>query len=106
MKKPTKAIISILLSAAMLCTGVQSALITGRHYEVYADAGQTETKSVDTLQDAVTVTKPADFLSALNQPKANIIVDGILTISNGADATGKMYPVTIRTFTICLCRWF
>ncbi len=53
-------------------------------------------KSIKSYADIDTiVATPEAFLTALEEGKTNIVVSGIITIDNGADADGKMYPVYI-----------
>ena len=41
------------------------------------------------------VTTKEQFLTAISEKKNNIVVNGSIVVENGADSTGKMYPVYI-----------
>ena len=53
-----------------------------------------------TENTGATVTTKEEFLAALEQKKSPIIVNGVISADNGADATGKMYPVYIPEGTV------
>lgn len=46
-------------------------------------------------QDEAIVTSPSEFQDALNQGKSVITVNGLITIGNKAEESGRMLPVTI-----------
>ena len=69
--------LSVLLIAAMFLGVVQSPMIAHGS------------------QDEAIVTSPSEFQDALNQGKSVITVNGLITIGNKAEESGRMLPVTI-----------
>ncbi len=69
--------LSVLLIAAMFLGVVQSPMIAHGS------------------QDEAIVTSPNEFQDALNQGKSVITVNGLITIGNKAEESGRMLPVTI-----------
>ena len=62
--------------------------------------GETSLVVHATENTGATVTTKEEFLAALEQKKSPIIVNGVISADNGADATGKMYPVYIPEGTV------
>lgn len=92
LKLKSKKLISIILSATLLLTHLPPVLADQQPLLV----------SVPTLfgeLDKVTVTTPQQFIKALENGNTHIIVSGLITIGDKADATGRMLPVTIPAGT-------
>ncbi len=54
------------------------------------------------VDNSVTVTTSDEFIAALSQGKSPITVDGVITIGDEADASGRMLPVMIPADTVIL----
>ena len=63
--------------------------------EVLQESVSEELQELSQEVESVTVNNSEEFLSALSQKESYIIINGIITIGDKADSSGKMYPVEI-----------
>lgn len=95
MRKKMRENLWIVIAAALMIMGMQIPA------EVRAQESGQQTGSSRTVERAgeVTVTSPEAFKTALAQNKSPIIVSGLVTVGDTADAGGRMIPINIPAGT-------
>ena len=94
MKRKKRRILSILLTAAMLCSTWQMPVAAE------SAAPSQDEISTQATENGVTVTTQNEFMTALKQNQSPITVNGVITIGDEADTSGRMLPVMIPANTI------
>lgn len=102
MKKGIRRGVCILAAAAVLAGGIQESVFADsvQILQTQKAAESWTQSSALSEENAVTVTTSAQFMEALKEHKSPIIVEGLVTINNGADASGRMLPVMVPGNTV------